>query len=661
MGTRRCILLLVLAAAGRLPAPAAGEYGWPLAIHDGISSTFQEFRPNHFHAGVDFRTFQRTGFPVLAVADGVIEGLGMDNRGFGRTLRLRHADGNSSLYAHLERFRDDIESVVARLQAEKGKKYFGEAALSRPVAVRRGEVIAFSGESGYGFPHLHLEIRDGTGRALNPLRLIDGRAADPHEPRLKGVLVRSRGGSLVNGDCGEFYFKLHGQGGEFVLAEPIEISGSCDFTLEAFDLSDVRHVVAPYAIEARLDGRPVFWVSFDSLVRDDNNQLGMLYDMAYSSPRGYFFNIGSQTGFALEKTGVRLAGELENLAPGRHEIRAVVSDRRGNRATAVLAIVKVTAGEAAGPAGRGAAPAPAGDRLRALQVETFVNRGDITVKVRDLAQAAGRLGLRISQGGTERDVPARACGTGACFTFQPPGHDPRLLLRFEWRENGVPVEAVQRMLHPVLLRNHFPQTVSFQDFVAEFGPTSVREPTALLLDAVALRPDYPLLAGPVRSAPGHFAFLDAVFFKFRVPAGTERPEQLGIFAYRQATRKWTYVPTRPDARAGLLSCRVLTAGTFALLRDVFPPVISLRRPASRSLDKLKRLVVRIGDKGKGVDDASISLVLNDRALDAEYDPDWGHVLLEDPPGLRKGRNVLQVRAADHGGNASEKTFVFYLR
>ena len=49
------------------------KYVWPLTISNGISSTFQEFRSNHFHAGIDLRTFKTTGFPVRAVTDGVIE------------------------------------------------------------------------------------------------------------------------------------------------------------------------------------------------------------------------------------------------------------------------------------------------------------------------------------------------------------------------------------------------------------------------------------------------------------------------------------------------------------------------------------------------------------------------------------------------------------
>ncbi len=101
----------------------------------------------------------------------------------------------------------------------------------------------------------------------------------------------------------------------------------------------------PIGLEASLDGRPVFRESFDRLSRDDNNQLGMLYDMAYSTPGTYFFNLCSQSGFALEGTGARLADELQRLAPGLHEIRVVVADQQRNRALVILPIFKVPAGE----------------------------------------------------------------------------------------------------------------------------------------------------------------------------------------------------------------------------------------------------------------------------------------------------------------------------
>jgi hypothetical protein len=659
--TSRISLLFLAAAAVLLPQEPEKKFGWPLAIRDGVSSSFQEFRSSHFHAGIDMRTMQRTGFPVLAVADGVIERLTVSRRNYGRCLLLRHAGGYSSLYGHLEKFRTDLEAIVSAEQAGRGEKYFGDLLLPRPIAVRRGEVIAFSGETGAGFAHLHLEIRDGSDRAVNPLILIGDQSFDGNPPRIRGVLLRSRGGSLVNGDCGEFYFKLRQQGDAYTLAEPLRINGPCDISLDAFDLSDVGHVIAPIGLEASLDGRPVFREYFDRLSRDDNNQLGMLYDMAYSTPATYFFNICSQSGFALEGTGARLADELQRLAPGLHEIRISVTDQQQNRALAILPIFKVPAGEPRSFERKAAAAAAGNGLMQESEFSTFVNRGDLVVLARDFPAAASRLKLKVIQGGAEQVIPAREYAYGAFFCFQPLNHDPRLLLRFELSDSGLTVEARQKTLQVVWLKNDLAQTARLGDFAAEFGPTSVREPTVLLLEPVALQPEFPLLGVAIRSEPVHFAFLDAVHYKFRVPVGTERPAQLGIFKYRPALKKWSYVSTQPDREAGYLSCRVLTAGTFALLRDIFPPAISLRRPGSRSLGRLQNLVVRLSDKGKGIDDTSLEVFLNGRPVEAEYDPDWSRALLEELPFLRKGRNELLVRIADLAGNRSEKRFNFSLR
>ena len=637
------------------------KYVWPLAIHDGISSTFQEFRSSHFHAGIDLRTFQRTGFPVLAVSDGVIARISVSNRNFGRCLYLNHADGRYSLYGHLEKFRADIETQVAQIQLSRGKKYFDTCALPMPVAVRRGEIIAFSGESGAGFAHLHLEIRDQLDRALNPLSLIGNLTPDENEPRLKGILLRSRGLALLNDDCGEFYFKLRKAGTVYTLAEPLTFTGPFDLAIHAFDLSDASHIVAPYSVDAWLDGQPVFGVAFDSLTRDDNNQLGMLYDMAHSTPGVYFINIGYQSGFALEKTGVRLAERLQKIPLGLHELRIVVKDRQLNQAVAAIPLLKVLAIESSRQQKEHFARKPDNGIMQRTEFSTFVNHDDIIVKVRDFPLPAVLLKLKITQGDREQVVPAHECGEGVFFCFKPLNQYPRLVLRFELSDGRQIVEVKQEVLQALLLKNNFAQTVHFQDFAAEFGPGTVLEPAVLLLEQVALRPEFPLLAGPVKSAPVHFAFLDAVRFKFRIPNGADRLEQLGIFKYRSESKKWSYVATRPDLETGYLSCRVLTAGTFALLRDIFPPVISFPRIGSRYMQKLKRLVAHISDRGKGIEDSSLAVLLNGHDVDAEYDPDWGHVLITDLQYVKKGKNSLLLRVGDRAGNLSEKNFTFSLK
>src|SRR5690606_20499437 len=47
-----------------------GYFRSPLSIPRQASGTFGELRATHFHAGDDYRTQQRVGLPLFAVAEG---------------------------------------------------------------------------------------------------------------------------------------------------------------------------------------------------------------------------------------------------------------------------------------------------------------------------------------------------------------------------------------------------------------------------------------------------------------------------------------------------------------------------------------------------------------------------------------------------------------
>jgi len=55
----------------------------PLDIPLVLSGNFGEFRGNHFHTGLDFKTQGREGFPVFAVADGVVTRVKVSPWGYG--------------------------------------------------------------------------------------------------------------------------------------------------------------------------------------------------------------------------------------------------------------------------------------------------------------------------------------------------------------------------------------------------------------------------------------------------------------------------------------------------------------------------------------------------------------------------------------------------
>lgn len=100
------------------------------------------------HLGVDFGA--RPGTPILATGDGKICFAGYTN-GYGNTIKIKHSDGLTSLYAHQKAFRSGIHNGSS---------------------VKQGEVIGYVGTSGLSSgPHLHFGMYAGS-MAIDPLGVM---------------------------------------------------------------------------------------------------------------------------------------------------------------------------------------------------------------------------------------------------------------------------------------------------------------------------------------------------------------------------------------------------------------------------------------------------------------------------------------------------------
>lgn len=102
-----------------------------------------------FHAGMDFTA--KTGTPIYATGDGIVERA--DNRasGYGNHIVLKHGFGYKTLYAHLSKY-----------NVKKGQR------------VKRGDIIGFVGSTGRSeAPHLHYEVHVN-GKPVNPINFYYG-------------------------------------------------------------------------------------------------------------------------------------------------------------------------------------------------------------------------------------------------------------------------------------------------------------------------------------------------------------------------------------------------------------------------------------------------------------------------------------------------------
>lgn len=140
----------------------------PVAGGIFLTGTCGELRPNHFHAGLDIDGV--TGNPIFAAADGYIETVKIQGSGYGNVLYVKHPNGYTTLYAHLDRFVSDVQQFARAKQYEFERFEVELKPETTRFPVKKGQQIGYLGNTGSsGGPHLHFEIRSPSGKAVNPL------------------------------------------------------------------------------------------------------------------------------------------------------------------------------------------------------------------------------------------------------------------------------------------------------------------------------------------------------------------------------------------------------------------------------------------------------------------------------------------------------------
>lgn len=138
------------------------NYHWPVEAEKIITGSFGEFRYFHFHMGQDFATDSKNGLSVYALTDSKVVKIQNYRYSIGNAIILEHKDGFFSRYGHLTDFHEKVwVNIKDKTILEKRKKRIDfEYTLTKEeqVSFQRGEVIAYSGETGIGPSHLHLEI-----------------------------------------------------------------------------------------------------------------------------------------------------------------------------------------------------------------------------------------------------------------------------------------------------------------------------------------------------------------------------------------------------------------------------------------------------------------------------------------------------------------------
>jgi hypothetical protein len=257
------------------------EYIWPTDASKRITSSFAEYRTTHFHGGIDISTNQVTGYKVFSVSDGYVYRIVITANGYGKMLYVKHTDGLISTYAHLKTFNEAINTITRREQLRRGTYSVNYAPTPGELPVHQGDVIAYTGNTGFGPPHLHFELRDANLNPVNPLRSPVYRMPDNIPPAITRLMVAplTYGSTVDNADRPHFFSRFPRSHRVAEIPGHVRVHGDVGIGVEAQDKSDGSWSRAGiYKLELFVDDSCYYRMELDRIPVDETKLIDLHYD-----------------------------------------------------------------------------------------------------------------------------------------------------------------------------------------------------------------------------------------------------------------------------------------------------------------------------------------------------------------------------------------------
>lgn len=310
-----------------------------------LAGNLGELRSNHFHTGIDIRTNNQINYPVHAAKSGYISRASISSGGYGNVLYVTHPDGNTTLYAHLEKFKGAVGEYVLKEQYRRKTFEIDLFFRQNQFAVKQGDTIAFSGNSGSSSgPHLHFDIRDKDNLALDPLAFGFSEVVDVSTPYTeKLALVTLDKHARINNRFGRTEFYLHRTGNNFSLPVPILAVGTVGLEVLA---KDKMAIGSPYFggvkfIEVFVDEKLYFKQTIDRLDLTESRAINTV--LSFRSLRGTnskFYKLYKDDGNHLDFYDKSLTdGKIYVPENKEVSVRVVYKDAFGNSSSLSLRLL----------------------------------------------------------------------------------------------------------------------------------------------------------------------------------------------------------------------------------------------------------------------------------------------------------------------------------
>lgn len=322
----------------------------PLDIPLYLSGNFSELRSNHFHTGIDIKTQSAEGKAVYAVEDGYVARIKISTSGYGKAIYIRHPNGYTSVYGHLQKGSPEIEKYIQINQYRKESYTIELFPGKDELMVKKGDLIARSGNSGSsGGPHLHFEIRETRSEEpVNPL-LYGFNITDNIRPIIKGIRIYPLSkNSYVNPYPGNASgFMVSGNYGKYRMTEgqEIKVFGDVGFAVHTYDLlNGYPNKCGIYTIQLIVDSVEVFMQEFKKLNFSTVRYINTYTDyFLYKKYKMYYHKQYISKNNKLKIYPVKINDGIITFNDGKtHSIKYVITDSYNNRSELKFTVSALT-------------------------------------------------------------------------------------------------------------------------------------------------------------------------------------------------------------------------------------------------------------------------------------------------------------------------------
>jgi hypothetical protein len=266
---------------------SSSDYQWPVQGEKMVTGSFGEFRAFYFHLGLDFATSGKIGTPILSMNDGKLFKIQSLRYSIGNAALIKQNDGLTARYGHMSRFSDRILEALRPEIKEKirfREDFENIVNEVEAIEIKKGEVIGYSGDTGIGPAHLHVELMEGdyyynTASKLS-LKDINGSI---QVAALDAIPEDNK--SFISGRNIQKKLSLS-RSGDIINAGTITLKGAMSFRMNAVEATGRGNRIGFQKLSISLNGKELQEFDFSRIKADEMNRSCFILDNYKSNISG---------------------------------------------------------------------------------------------------------------------------------------------------------------------------------------------------------------------------------------------------------------------------------------------------------------------------------------------------------------------------------------